>query len=281
LFGRAAPSSGNKRRKNRKERVVALLKLPKYVEMAGGVAPVIGCKKGDIAPLVILTNFREHVRRSASVLENITFRTDDAGWEVSTLTGSYRGTPVTVSSAGIGAGQTANVLEELINLGGKIFIQIGATGAIQKHLAMGDVVIPAASVRDEGTTRYYAPKQYPAVSDYRVVSALAAAARKAGNTVHTGIIRTTDGFYASQRIDKYVERYNAIGVLSVEQEVAAILTIAACRGCYAGAALLVIGNLVTGEHSFNGDRVELLENEWFGQIHFVLEALLQLKDELL
>ncbi|NKB15995.1 MAG: peptidase dimerization domain-containing protein, partial [Sphingomonadales bacterium] len=41
----------------------------------------------------------------------------------------------------------------------------------------------------EGTTRYYAPKKYPAVSDYRVVATLAAAARKAGNTVHTGIIR--------------------------------------------------------------------------------------------
>jgi uridine phosphorylase len=106
---------------------VGLLKLPRYVEQPGGVAPVIGCKKGDIAPLVILTNFREHVHRSEKVLDEVTFRTD-AGWEVSTLTGTYRGNPVTVSSAGIGAGQTANVLEELINLGGKIFIQLGATG---------------------------------------------------------------------------------------------------------------------------------------------------------
>ena len=151
---------------------MGLLKLPKYVELPGGVAPVIGCKPGDIAPLVILTNFRDHVRRSEALLDEVTFKTD-AGWEVSTITGTYRGTPVTVSSAGIGAGQTANVLEELINLGGKIFIQIGATGAIQERIAMGDVVIPTAAVRDEGTTRYYAPKKYPAVSDYRVVAALA------------------------------------------------------------------------------------------------------------
>ncbi|MCB1495186.1 MAG: nucleoside phosphorylase [Bauldia sp.] len=260
---------------------MALLKLPKYVELPGGVAPVIGCKAGDVAPLVILTNFRDHVRRCEALLDEVTFRTYDAGWEVSTITGTHRGTPVTVSSAGIGAGQTANVLEELINLGGKIFIQIGATGAIQERIAMGDVVIPAAAVRDEGTTRYYAPEKYPAVSDYRVVAALAERARKAGNTVHTGIIRTTDGFYASQRIEEYVQQYHDLGVLSVEQEVAAILTIASARGCYAGATLMVIGNLVTGEHSFNGDRQDLVENEWFDQTRFALDALLDLKEQLL
>ena len=46
---------------------MGLLKLPKYVELPGGVAPVTGCKAGDVAPLVILTNFRDHVRRSEAV----------------------------------------------------------------------------------------------------------------------------------------------------------------------------------------------------------------------
>jgi uridine phosphorylase len=259
---------------------VGKLKLPKYVELPGGVSPIIGCKAGDIAPLVVLTNLRDHVRRSEAVLDDITHRSD-AGWEVTTITGVHRGTPVTVCCAGIGAGQTSNVMEELINLGGKIFIQIGATGAIQEHIAMGDVVVPTGSVRDEGVTRYYAPKKYPAVSDYRVVHALAKAAKDAGKTEHTGIIRTTDGFYPSQRIEKYVSKYSDLGVLSVEQEVAAILTIAGCRNCYAGASLVVIGNLVTGEHSMNGDSVELFENEYFEQIGYVLDALVALKAELL
>jgi uridine phosphorylase len=258
---------------------MSLLKLPKYVEMPGHIAPVTGCRPGDIAPLVILTNFREHVERCGGLLDAVTY-SSDAGWEVRTITGEYQKTRVTVSCAGIGAGQTSNVMEELINLGGRVFIQIGATGAIQETIAMGDVVIPTGSVRDEGLTRYYAPKQYPAVADYRVVHALAKAARKAGKTVHTGIIRTTDGFYPSQRIEKYVQRYHDLGVLSVEQEVAAILTIASCRNCYAGATLMVIGNLVTGQHSFNGDRVDLIENDWFDQAKFALEAMIELKAEL-
>jgi uridine phosphorylase len=259
---------------------MSLLKLPKYVEMPGNVGPIVGCKKGDIAPLVVLTNFRSHVIRAEAVLENITCRLD-AGWEVNTVTGEYNGTPVTICCAGIGSGQTSNVMEELINYGAKVFIQIGATGAIQPNIEMGDTVVPTGSVRDEGVTRYYAPKKYPAVSDYRIVGALVREAEAAGSTVHTGIIRTTDGFYPSQRIEKYVKKYHDLGVLSVEQEVAAILTIASARGCYAGASLIVIGNLVTGQHSFNGDMVNLVENEYFDQINFVLKALVSLKDKLL
>jgi uridine phosphorylase len=256
------------------------LKLPKYVEMAGGVTPIIGCRAGDIAPLVVLTNFNSHVLRAEPVLDNVTVKID-AGWEVTTITGEHRGTPVTICNAGIGAGQTSNVMEELINLGGKVFIQVGATGAIQEHIGMGDIVIPTASVRDEGVTRYYAPRKYPAVADYRVVQALVGAGRAAGKTVHTGIIRTTDGFYPSQRIEKYVQKYSDLGVLSFEQEVSAILTIASSRNCYAGASLVVIGNLVTGLHSWNGDAVDLVTNDYFDQIHFILDALVSLKDELL
>jgi len=255
------------------------LKLPKYVEMPGGVAPVTGCSVGEIAPLVVLANFNSHVLRAEPLLDNVTVK-KEAGWEVATVTGEHRGARVTVCNAGIGAGSTSNVMEELINLGGKVFIQVGATGAIQEHIGMGDIVVPTGSVRDEGVTRYYAPRQYPAVADYRIVGALVSAARAAGKTVHTGIIRTTDGFYPSQRIEKYVRRYSDLGVLSVEQEVSAILTIASARGCYAGASLVVVGNLVTGLHAWNGDEVELVDNDYFDQIRFVLDALVSLKDEL-
>jgi hypothetical protein len=65
-----------------------------------------------------------------------------------------------------------------------------------------------------------------------------------------------------------------------ESQPPAILTIASCRGCHAGATLMVIGNLVTGQHSFNGDRVDLIEKDWFDQAKYVLEAMLTLKEEL-
>ena len=61
-------------------------------------------------------------------------------------TTEYHNTPMTICCWGIGAGQISNVMEELINLGSKVFIQIGATGTIQEHIATGDVIIPTGSV---------------------------------------------------------------------------------------------------------------------------------------
>lgn len=58
----------------------------------------------------------------------------------------------------------------------------------------GDIVIAAGAVRDEGTTRHYAPAAYPAVSTTAVMSALQAAAERRAVTAHTGIVHTTDTY---------------------------------------------------------------------------------------
>lgn len=251
------------------------LKLSKYLQMPGNTFPVTGCKKGDIAPYVILTNIREHVKKGSELLSRVDF-VKDGGWDVNTVTGEYQKVPITICCSGIGVGQTSNVMEELIKLGAKVFIQSGATGALQESIGMGNIIIPTGSVRDEGLTDYYAPKQFPAVADFTVVNALVHAAKNKGRIVHTGIIRTTEGFYPSQRIEKYVDMYSNLGILGVEQEVSAIFTIAAVNGCHAGASLLVIGNLVTGHHVFKGDNIELLQKDWIEQLQIILDAMVDL-----
>jgi len=196
-----------------------------------------------------------------------------------TVTGTYEELPVTISNGGVGVGQTSNVIEELIRIGGRVFIQLGATGAIQEDINLGDIIIPTGSVRDEGLTDYYAPKRYPAVADYRIVRALTEAATEENYRFHTGIIRTTEGFYPSQRVEEYVKTYHDLGVLGVEQEVSGILTICSTNGCFAGACLMVIGNLVTGQHYMKGDEYEHLERVWFDQIKVIFKAMKYLRKD--
>jgi len=257
---------------------MGLLKLSRYLELPDGSLPITRCKKGDITPYVILTNFREHVVKGAELLSDV--RTIK-GWDEATLTvtGIYEELPVTISNGGVGVGQTSNVIEELIQVGGKVFIQLGATGAIQKDINLGDIIIPTGSVRDEGLTDYYAPKQYPAIADYRIVNALTKAATEEKYSFHTGIIRTTEGFYPSQRIEEYVKTYHDLGVLSVEQEVSAILTICSTNDCFAGACLMVIGNLINGQHSMKGDEYESLESALFEQIKVIFKAMKYLQKD--
>ena len=56
---------------------MALLKLPRYVEMPGHVGPITGLGPGQVERFVVLTNFREHVRRSRSLLDAVTLEVDE------------------------------------------------------------------------------------------------------------------------------------------------------------------------------------------------------------
>ena len=146
---------------------MGILKLPKYMELPGGVQPITRCRRGDVAEFVIVTNFKEQVERASQFLDQIASKVE--GDEASYLiTGMYKGFRLTIANCGIGVGQTSNILEELINLGGRVFIQLGATGALQRDISVGEIIVPTGSVRDEGLSDYYAPKQYPATADYRI-----------------------------------------------------------------------------------------------------------------
>ena len=85
------------------------------------------------------------------------------------------GTPVLVTSTGIGGPSAAIAIDELAQLGVTTFIRVGTTGAIQPHINVGDVIITTGAVRLEGASGHYAPIEYPAVAHYEVVNALVAA----------------------------------------------------------------------------------------------------------
>jgi hypothetical protein len=118
-------------------------------------------------------------------------------------------------------------MEELINLGGKVFIQIARPGAIQetdRHGRRGD----SDRRRPRRGNDPLRPEEVSGGVGLPCRRRLAAAARKAGSTVH--------GHHPHDRrllripaIEAYVEKYHDLGVPSVEQEVAAIPTIAPAR----------------------------------------------------
>ena len=63
-------------------------------------------------------------------------------------------------------------MQELVHAGAHTFIRVGTCGGMQTEIVGGDVVIATGAVRMEGTSREYAPIEYPAVADIDVVNAL-------------------------------------------------------------------------------------------------------------
>jgi uridine phosphorylase len=186
--------------------------------------------------------------------------------EFRTFTGELDGVPVSVTSTGIGGPSAAIAIEELAQLGAHTFIRIGTCGAMQPDVHVGDLITASAAVRDEGTTRQYAPLEFPAVSSPDVVAALQRAAGALGARVHTGVVHTTDSFYAQHEPDRMplardlndrLETLARLGVLCSEMETATVLVLAAgVLGLRAGSVLAVAGNRLAGEHLDRPDIVE-------------------------
>ena len=66
----------------------------------------------------------------------------------------------------------------------------------------GDIVIATGAIRMEGTSREYAPIEYPAVADLDVTNALVAAAKELGHTYHTGVVQCKDAFYGQHEPER-------------------------------------------------------------------------------
>lgn len=76
-----------------------------------------------------------------------------------------------VVSTGIGGASTAIAIEELVRLGCHSFLRVGTCGGIRLDVQGGDIVIASGAIRQEGTTREYAPIEFPAVPSFDVLSA--------------------------------------------------------------------------------------------------------------
>jgi uridine phosphorylase len=209
--------------------------------MRKAIQPHIMCGIRDVAKYVLIPGDPRRVETIASLLDESRKVADYRGFI--TYTGSKNGIDISVCSTGIGCPSAAIAVEELARCGAETFIRVGTTGALQEHLRMGDIVIVAAAVRADGTSRSYVPIEFPAVADFDVVAALIKAAGKSPQRIHFGLVLSTDAFYGSL---ESLKAWSKFGVLSVEMESSVIFAIAALRKLKAGSILAVDGNPLLG-----------------------------------
>ncbi len=203
----------------------------------------IRAKGGDVAPTVLLPGDPGRATRVAERLEGARCYNEFRG--LLGYTGTYKGTPISVQTTGMGAPSAAIVVEELAMLGARTVIRIGTCGGTQPEIAATDLVIATAACPLDGTARQYTDGEpYAPAASYRVVRALADAAERAGARHHVGLVATEDALYAVS--DAWRETWAARGVLAQEMEASAIFTVAALRGLEAG-CLLTVSN-AAGRH---------------------------------
>lgn len=209
----------------------------------------IQCAPGDVGGYCILPGDPGRCEAIARYFDNAVHVTTNR--EFVTYTGTLLGERVSVVSTGIGGPSAAIAMEELCNIGAHTFIRVGTSGGIKLDVQSGDLVVATGAVRMEGTSREYAPVEYPAVADFAVTSALVTAAQQMDVRYHAGVVQCKDSFYGqhsphrmpvAQRLEENWESWKRLGVLASEMEGAALFTVAASRGVRCGAVYHVIWN---------------------------------------
>ena len=156
---------------------------------------------------------------------------------------NFQGQSVALVHPGVGAPLAAAFLEELIALGCRYFMAAGGAGALVPNLTLGQIIVPTAAIRDEGTSYHYLPPGREIAVDPRALTAINKVLSAHNLSFVAGKTWTTDAIYRETR--RQVEARVAEGCLTVEMETAACLAVAAFRGVLFG-QLLYAGDDLSG-----------------------------------
>ena len=202
-----------------------------------------------IGRYVIMPGDPKRCVKIAQYLDNPVLIADNR--EFITYTGTLDGVKVSVTSTGIGGPSASIAMEELYRCGADTFVRIGTCGGMQTDVKSGDIVIATGAIRMEGTSKEYAPIEFPAVADLDVTNALVAAAKQKNFTHHTGVVQCKDSFYGQHSPEKSPvsydllqkwESWKRLGVKASEMESAALFVVAAARGVRCGSCFHAVWN---------------------------------------
>jgi len=206
-------------------------------------------KQGDVGRYVILPGDPKRCEIIAKHFDNPYLVADHR--EYVTYTGYLDGVKVSVTSTGIGGPSASIAMEELSNIGADTFVRLGTSGGMDINVMGGDLVVASGAIRMEGTSKEYAPIEFPAVANYQVMNALVKASQNLGKKYHVGIVECKDAFYGQHEpetkpvsyelINKW-EAWLRLGTLASEMESAALFIVGAYRKVRVGAILSVVAN---------------------------------------
>ena len=205
--------------------------------------------EGDVGKYVILPGDPKRCAKIAAYFDDAKLVADSR--EYVTYTGYLDGVKVSVTSTGIGGPSASIAMEELVKCGADTFIRVGTCGGMQLDVKSSDVVIASGAIRMEGTSKEYAPIEFPAVADIDIINALRASAKELGQTFHVGVVQCKDAFYGQHEpetkpvsyelLNKW-EAWKRLGCLASEMESAALFVVGNYLRVRVGSIFLVVAN---------------------------------------
>ena len=209
----------------------------------------INCCPGDVGGYCILPGDPGRVPKIAAYLDDPVFISQNREYTI--YTGTIKGERVSVCSTGIGGPSASIAMEELVLCGADTFVRVGTCGGMDLDVKGGDVVVATGAIRMEGTSKEYAPIEFPAVADLEVTNALVKACKTLEIPYHAGVVQCKDAFYGQHEPERMPvsyellnkwEAWKRLGCKASEMESAALFIVASHLRVRCGSDFLVVGN---------------------------------------
>jgi len=190
-----------------------------------------GKKLEDFGQYILLTNFQSYVDKFAQRFE-VPVDGGDKNMPSATAEG------ITIINFGMGSPNAATIMDLLGALKPKGVLFLGKCGGLKKKNKLGDLILPIAAIRSEGTSNDYMPSEIPALPAFNLQRAVSHILRNSGNDYWTGVVFTTNRrvWEFDIRFKKYLTKTRAI---AIDMETATLFTVGFANQIPTGALLLV------------------------------------------
>ncbi|WP_257658911.1 AMP nucleosidase [Parapedobacter lycopersici] len=186
----------------------------------------------EFGEYIILTNFSNYVKLFSEMHDNAPILGLDKPMQSVTAAG------ITIINFGMGSPMAATIMDLLSAIAPKAVLFLGKAGGLKKKNKIGDLVLPIAAIRGEGTSNDYFPQEVPALPAFALQKAISTTIRDYSLDYWTGTVYTTN-----RRVwehDKAFKKYlKSIRAMLVDMETATIFSVGFANKIPTGALLLV------------------------------------------
>ncbi len=190
-----------------------------------------GKKLEEFGEYILLTNFGGYVKMFAE-WNGVEVEGTDRPMQTATAEG------ITIINFSMGSAMAATIMDLLTAINPKAVLFLGKCGGLKKKNQIGDLILPIAAIRGEGTSNDYFPSEVPALPSFNLQKAISYTIRLSGRDYWTGTVYTTNR-RVWEHDEKFKEYLRVIRAMAIDMETATIFSVGFHNEIPVGALLLV------------------------------------------
>jgi len=226
----------------------------------------------DFGKHILLTNFDNYVEKFADKL-GAEVRGRDKAMRNATADG------LSIINFGMGSANAATIMDLLGAVAPKAVLFLGKCGGLKKKNKLGDLILPIAAIRGEGTSNDYFPPEVPSLPAFKLQRAVSSTIRDHERDYWTGTVYTTNRrvWEHDRKFKKYLRRTRC---MAIDMETATIFVTGFANRIPTGALLLVSDQPMVPEGVKTDASDRAITQQYVdAQIEIGIDALREIRDE--